>query len=96
MKTLDLRQIVSDFSSNSAGFTLYSVLQKEMESNSDVILVVDKDMTLSSSFLNSSIGAILEEYGINKFKQNIKFQGSKSQFHRMRDYINVYNTTYLA
>ncbi len=96
MKTLDIRQIVSDFSSNTEGLKLFIALKKEIDNNISVVLLVDKDVTLSSSFLNSSIGAILDDIGINKFKENIKFKGSKTQFNRLSSYINLYNQTYLA
>lgn len=94
MKTLILKNIVKNSSSNEQGMILFDSLQSAYLSKNPLILYVDSDLSLSSSFLNSSIGLFLDKYGLNSFKQTVKFKGSKNQFSRMADYISKYSSLY--
>lgn len=96
MKTLILKDLVKDSSSNEQGMILFESLQDAYLSNSTLILYVDSDLSMSSSFLNTSIGQFLDKYGLSSFKETVKFKGSKSQFLRLTDYISKYNTIYLV
>ncbi|MFD0989109.1 STAS-like domain-containing protein [Mariniflexile jejuense] len=49
---------------------------------------------MSSSFLNTSISQFLDKYGLNSFKQTVKFKGSKNQFSRLSYYINKHSSLY--
>lgn len=94
MKTLILKNIVKNSSSNEQGMILFDSLQNAYLSKDSLILYVDSDLSMSSSFLNSSIGQFLDKYGLNSFKQTVKFKGSKNQFSRLSDYINKYSSLY--
>ncbi len=94
MKTLILKNIVKNSSSNEQGMILFDFLQNAYLSKDSLILYVDSDLSMSSSFLNSSIGQFLDKYGLNSFKQTVKFKGSKNQFSRLLDYINKYSSLY--
>lgn len=96
MKNIDLRNIASGFSSNSDGVSLFTVLNQAIQNNEQVILKVDNEIAMSSSFLNSSIGEIISKYGLNALKESLKIRGSKTQFNRISNYINKYNNTTLA
>ena len=96
MKTLVLKDLVQDSSSNNQGTVLFDYLKKAKSSGEPILLEVSSDLALSSSFLNSSIGMFLEEYGINSFRETIKFKGSKNQFTRLSKYIQTYSELYLA
>lgn len=91
---LVLNDIVSDSSSNSEGLKLFKALENAIEFNNEVILVVNNSSSLSSSFLNSSIGNFLETYGVDYFKQNVKISGSKTQFERISNYLKKFNSLY--
>lgn len=95
MDTLILRNIVMNTSSNEQGFVLFQYLKKAVNSDTKIILNVDPELTLSSSFLNSSLGAFLDEYGLEKFKKHVKFKGSQSQFLRLSKYLTSYEKIYL-
>lgn len=88
--TIDLKALVPDTSSNSSGSILFKVLHDAISRGSDVVLEVDNDLTLSSSFLNSSIGEVLDSYGLITFKKHVKFKGNKNQFERLANYISYY------
>lgn len=94
MKTLILKNIVKNSSSNEQGMILFDSLQNAFLSKDSLILYVDSDLSMSSSFLNTSIGQFLDKYGLNSFKQTVKFKGSKNQFSRLSDYINKYSGLY--
>ncbi len=94
MKTLVLKNIVKNSSSNEQGMILFDSLQDAYLSKHPLILYVDSDLSMSSSFLNTSIGQFLDKYGLDSFKQTVKFKGSKNQFLRLLDYVNKYSSLY--
>lgn len=96
MKTLILKNIVKNSSSNEQGAVLFDSLQEAYLNKVSIILQIDSDSSLSSSFLNSSIGMFLDKYGLSNFKETVRFKGSKNQFSRLSDYITKYNNLYLA
>ena len=96
MKTLILKDIVNNSGSNIEGATLFNYLQQAFLNREALLLQIDSDLSLSSSFLNSSIGEFLDNYGLSSFKQTVKFKGSKKQYLRLADYIQKYQELYLA
>lgn len=96
MRTLVLRDIVKNSSSVEEGLVLFNHLKSAYLNKHTILLVIDSEMSLSSSFLNSSVGAFLDDYGINNFKGMVKFKGSKTQFQRFNKYLENYNDLYLA
>ncbi|MFV0564925.1 MAG: STAS-like domain-containing protein [Flavobacteriaceae bacterium] len=94
MKTLILKNIVKNSGSNEQGAVLFHHLQDAYLNKDTLILHVDSSLSMSSSFLNSSMGLFLDKYGLNNFKQTVKFKGSRNQFFRLSDYINKYGTLY--
>jgi hypothetical protein len=96
MKTIVLKNIVSNSSSNEEGIILFDLLKDAYLKNEQILLDVDSNLAMSSSFLNTSIGSFLDNYGLPKFKETFKFKGSKNQFQRLSNYISTYNELYLA
>ncbi len=92
MKSLVLKNLITDSSSSTQGILLFQYLQKALLNKEIVLLHVDSDMSMSPSFLNSSIGQFLDEYGLNNFKNTVKFKGSKNQFARLSQYITKYSS----
>ncbi len=95
MATLILNEIVTNASSNSEGEKLFMALSSMYKKGERVELVVDNNASMSSSFLNSSIGMFLEEHGLNAFKHTFKFRGSQNQFSRLSNYIKRFSETHL-
>lgn len=91
---ITLNSLVDNCSSNSQGVKLFKALDSAVKNNDEVIIVVDNNCSLSSSFLNSSIGSFLEKYGIDLFKSKVKFKGSKNQFNRVSEYLNKFSAVY--
>jgi len=94
MNFLELNKIVENYSSNSEGYKLFTLLDKYAEENKIVVVSIDNTATLSSSFLNSSIGEFLDKYGYDFFKTNVKIKTSKTQFNRLSNYLEKYNNLY--
>lgn len=96
MKTLILNDIVKNSSSNDEGIILFNALKDAYLNKEKLVLLVGADLTMSSSFLNTSIGEFLDMYGFSNFKETVKFKGSKNQFLRLSDYIKKYEELYLV
>jgi hypothetical protein len=67
-----IKDIVEDTYTNASGFVLYTVLKPYIESKNCVIVSFEGKLSCSTSFLNSSFGQLIEEFGIDSFKTNIK------------------------
>lgn len=96
MKTIVLKNIVRNSSSNEEGLILFNILQDAYLNKEQILLDVDANLIMSSSFLNTSIGSFLDNYGLSEFKETFKFKGSKNQFQRLNSYITSYKELYLA
>jgi hypothetical protein len=96
MRTLILKNLVINTSSNTEGVVLFNELKDAYLHKEIITLDIDGNLSLSSSFLNSSIGSFLEMYGLTEFKSIVKFRGPKSQFEKISEYINNYSELYLA
>lgn len=70
---LFIKDIVQDTYTNAAGFVLLTVLKDYFKRSQPVILSFKGATPPSSSFLNSSIGELLDQFGFAKFKSMIKF-----------------------
>ncbi len=87
-----LDKIVSDTSSNTEGEKLYFALLQAKLGNRTVVLTAHQDHSFSSSFLNSSIGRLVDDYGVDSFKSSFRFKGSKAQFEKISNYLIVYES----
>ncbi len=94
MKTIVLKSLITDSSSPNQGIILFESLQNAYLNKEVVFLHIDSDISMSLSFLNSSIGRFLDEYGLDNFKTTVKFKGSKNQFTRLLEYITKYSRLY--
>lgn len=92
---IKLNSIVDNTDSNSEGVKLYCVLDTHFKNNKILLLEINSDMSLTSSFLNSSFGNILDKYGYDKLKSNLKIKANNNQFTRVKDYLNQYNEIYI-
>ena len=68
-----IKDIVKDTYTNAAGFVLLTFLQDYLRRGKPVTLSFKDAPPTSTSFLNSSIGELLDKYGFTKFKELVKF-----------------------
>lgn len=67
-----IKNIVSETYTNSSGFSLYTVLKSYFETNTKFELSFDGVSATSSSFLNSSFGALIDDFGLGTFISLVK------------------------
>ena len=92
MKTYNLTDIVQGTSTNTAGEYLYVVLEKAIKNEEKIRVSLIDSTPFSTSFMNSSIGAIIEDYGIDIFREFVAFVGyTKSQASMIKKYIQIIN-----
>ncbi len=90
---VDLQSITADTSSNYDGDVLYNFLIKNAVSG-QVVINIHGSFILSTSFLNSSFGRYINDYGIELFKNNIKIKTNANTFSKLKDYISIYSQLY--
>lgn len=66
-----LSEIVNDTISNSSGFQLCTVLKENFDQGNKVQLSLKDCGPMTSSFMNSSFGEILESFGIDYIRKNL-------------------------
>lgn len=97
MKTqtkISLASIVSNTETNIEGIKLFCVISKAIKNDESLILEIDSDTAFSSSFLNSSLGEIIDIYNIDILKSTLRIESSKTQFERINSYLIKYNNIY--
>lgn len=74
-----------------AGVLLYETIQKKADRGEKVVIDMTDVTSLSSVFLNTSIGKVIDQYGIDFLKKNISFvKITKQQAERLKDYLIKY------
>ena len=74
-----------------AGSRFYSQIVNGMENSDKVIVDMSEVTALPSVFLNVSIGRLIDDWGLDKLKQNLVFTMiTKQQALRLKDYISKY------
>ena len=71
-QTIIVKDICKGTFTNADGVALYCAISKVLSASGNVVLSFNGIDALSSSFLNSSIGNIIDEKGIDVLKNRIK------------------------
>jgi STAS-like domain of unknown function (DUF4325) len=61
-------EVITGTSTNAEGYPLFVVMDKIIENRNIIVLSLKGCSIFSSSFLNSSIGNLLEKYGVAEMK----------------------------
>jgi len=92
METLHLSEIVKDTYTNSSGYSLYVAINSAISKGNKVVLSFKGATPASSSFLNSSLGELIDKIGFDKFKEIVKLTDlNKSQAEVLRRYFDSCN-----
>lgn len=90
--TIKLMDCVTGTSGNIEGYKLFTVLSKEIDMDNNIILSLQNSTPMSSSFLNSSFGELVDKYGLDIFKTKIKLINyTKSQAEYIKRYLLMLN-----
>jgi hypothetical protein len=85
---IKIKDIVTDTFTNTAGYGLYLALVDRLDNTNDIInLSFDDVSSTSSSFLNSSIGALIEERGMGVLKRIKPIKVGATQSEVLKKYI---------
>lgn len=91
MCTIKIKELISDKSYPEAGNALFAIIDDYIAKDNKVTLDLDGVEALPSMFLNVSLGAIIEKYGVAKMKHNTAFANiTHSQIERLKVYIAHY------
>jgi predicted nucleotide-binding protein (sugar kinase/HSP70/actin superfamily) len=86
---IKIKDIVDDTFTNASGYVLYLALDDKLKKTSEVFdLSFEGISCTSSSFLNSSIGIIIEDYGIDVLKRIKPIHVGATQADLLKKYIS--------
>lgn len=92
MKTIDLKGLLAQKSYPEAGNIIFNDIKKSIINQDEIILDMSEVLSVPTMFLNTSFGAIIDEFGSQKLKESIRFRNiTKSQVERIQKYIIDYN-----
>lgn len=94
LNNIQLKSIVLNTDTNVEGIKLYCIIVSSLKQGNPFVLEIEDDMPLTSSFLNSSLGNIIDEYGYSVLKSHLKLKCNKNQLDRVRKYLFKYNEIY--
>ena len=91
MKSIIINNVIKGSYSSMDGYTLYCILKPHFTSGEGIMISMQGFSAMSSSFFNSSFGALIEENGIDKFRNTIKFVDlTKSQAKLISRYLEMH------
>ena len=85
-----LKDIVGGTATNKEGVKLHYALASFMKNNEKVIVSLQNSTPMSSDFLTASIGEIVDEFGIERFKNLVSFTHfTKFQARQLQRYFKI-------
>ncbi|MFH0991295.1 MAG: DUF4325 domain-containing protein [bacterium] len=88
---IDLMQASQGTSTNAQGYALYVVLKQSMLNDGKIRLSLKGASPMSSSFLNSSLGELIDEFGIDRVKSSLSLVNyTASQARILKEYLTTY------
>ena len=91
MKTMILKDLVKDTYTNASGASLAIQLRDCFSKDKGVQVSLKDSTPISSSFFNSSFGELIEEFGFDTIKRQLKLiDVSTSQGKLLRMYFDAY------
>ena len=92
MKTIILKDILAEKAYPDAGDYIFKDIKDSIIAHDKVIIDMSDVLSVPTMFLNTSLGAIIEEFGTLKLKESLGFKNiTKSQAERIQKYLIDYN-----
>ncbi len=89
MQNIQVIDVVQATTTNADAMPLYLLLKKEMMDDTCIVLSFKDSTPLSSSFLNTAIGNLVDDVGLDYVKAHLKIvQCSKSVFDTLKRYFD--------
>jgi len=92
MKTVLLKSILAEKPYPDAGEFIFRDIKDSIIAHDKVIIDMSDVLSVPTMFLNTSLGAIIDEFGTQRLKESIGFRNiTKSEAERIQKYIIDYN-----
>jgi len=92
MKTVLLKSILEKKAYPDAGEFIFRDIKDSIIAHDKVIIDMSDVLSVPTMFLNTSLGAIIDEFGTQRLKESIGFRNiTKSEAERIQKYIIDYN-----
>jgi hypothetical protein len=89
-KIITVVDSVTGTSTNVEGCTLYNIIAKEIEGGNIVKLSLKDCTPMSSSFMSSSFGELVDKYGMDKFREHVRLINyTPTQAERIQQYLKM-------
>lgn len=88
---MNLTSIVSGTTTNTDALPFFYEMEKSFSNGEKLIVSLDNSSTMSSSFLNSSIGEFIDKYGLDGLQKTLSFVNyTSSQIDYIKKYVDYY------
>jgi hypothetical protein len=89
-RTIKLMDCVHGTSTNNDGFELFIKISKVFDAGDILKLSLEGSTSMSSSFLNSSFGELVDRYGMDTIKRQLRLVNFKpSQAEEIKKYLEI-------
>lgn len=89
-RTIKLMDCVSGTSTNNEGLGLFIAISRAFKAREIVKLSLEGSTSMSSSFMNSSFGELVEEFGVDIVRKQLRLIDYKpSQAEQIKKYLEV-------
>lgn len=89
---INLMEVSKGTSTNHDGHSLFVSVDNELSKGNKAILSLKNASPMSSSFLNSSFGELVEKYGLEKIKASVLITDfTNSSLDRIKNYLQNLN-----
>lgn len=91
MNTIELQFVLENRTYPDAGTIVFSMIEEMLVSEGKIVLDMNGVSALPSMFLNVSIGAFIDKYGVETLKKRIAFANiSTVQTQHLKSYLEKY------
>ncbi len=88
---ITIKDIVPETYTNASGYSLFVVMENALDANEEMLILSFEGVSItSSSFLNSSIGALIDKYGIKVFNRVKAVKLTPTQSDVLKKYVSSF------
>lgn len=93
MKNINVKEYIDTYNDFAiAGDSIFKIAAEAIDNNEIILFDMSGQDSVSTVFLNTSFGQLIDKYGIERVKQSFKFTNIlRSQIERIRKYFNDYS-----
>ena len=83
MVTIEVKNIVNNYSDNQSGLILLDKIKRAFEANQTVVISFESVPYVSTSFVNSAFINLLSDYSFDRIREDLKIINSNSQINSL-------------